>query len=132
MPRQAKARRKKSSLQRAAVVKHFGRRVRELRVGQGMKQADLARRAAFSISYMTRLENGDTEPGLELVLRIAEALGVAAHELIQETSGDAWPQMEAQARLRLEAILKRRDRDALAAVLPVLALAEEASARRMK
>ncbi|GMV82493.1 MAG: hypothetical protein AMXMBFR7_36770 [Planctomycetota bacterium] len=132
MPKSNKSRRKKVALNRAEAVKHFGRRVRELRTGLGMKQIELARRAAFSLSYITRLEKGEAEPGLELVVRIAEALGVAAHELIQVKPADPWSTMAAQARQRLDAILERHDRDALAAVLPVLALAEESSARRMK
>lgn len=132
MSKASKARRKKVALNRAEAVKHFGRRVRELRTGLGMKQKDLARRAAFSLSYMTRLERGEAEPGLELVVRIAEALSVEAHELLLVSPVDPWPAMEAQARQRLEAILERRDRDALAAVLPVLSLAEEASARRRR
>ncbi|MBE7463023.1 MAG: helix-turn-helix transcriptional regulator [Planctomycetes bacterium] len=89
-------------------------------------------RAAFSLSYITRLESGDAEPGLELVVRIAHALGVSVHDLILETPSDPWLSMEAQARRRLNAILERHDREALAVVLPVLALAEEASSRRRK
>lgn len=132
MPRQPRGPRKKVTLNRAEAVRHFGRRVRELRLSQGMKQASLARKAEFSLSYITRLEKGEAEPGLGLVVKIAAALGVPTHELLPEVSADPWPGMEAEARKRLEAILARKDQDALQALLPILALAEESSARRRK
>lgn len=132
MPKKSKTQRKKVALNRDTAVRFFGQRVRELRIGLGMKQVELAKRAEFNLSYITRIEKGQAEPGLGLVVKIAEALGVPAHELIQISPQDPWPTMEAQARQRLTAILERKDRDALAAVLPILALAEEASARRRK
>ncbi|MCZ7646225.1 MAG: helix-turn-helix domain-containing protein [Planctomycetota bacterium] len=124
--------RKKTALNREEVVRQFGRKVRELRLARGLSQRTLAQKAGFSFSYATRLERGDAEPGLELVVRIAQALGATPHELIQAAPTDPWPELAAQARQRLNAILERQDRDALAVILPVLALAEDASARRRK
>lgn len=132
MPKNPKSRRKKVPLNRDAALKFFGQRVRELRIGRGMKQIELANRADFNLSYITRLERGETEPGLGLVVKIANALGVPAHELVQVSPQDPWSVMATQARQRLNAILDRQDRDALAAILPMLALAEESSARRRK
>lgn len=132
MPKQARKARKKTPLQRAEAVKVFGQRIREQRIRLGMTQIDLAKKAEFSLSYANRLEKGEAEPGLELALRIADALGVALNELLPSHEADSWTDQAARARQQLEAILSRKDRDALAAVLPVLFLASAASARRSR
>lgn len=130
MPKKSKSPRKKVAIHRSESVRQFGRKVRELRVSRGMSQRALAQKAGFSFSYATRLELGEAEPGLQLVVNIAQALGVDAHELLPVKPIDPWPEMATQAKQCLTAILERQDRDALSTVLPVLKLAAEASSRR--
>ncbi len=53
-----------------------GGRIRERRILAGMKQADLARRAGISASYLNLIEHNRRRIGGKLLLGIAEALGV--------------------------------------------------------
>lgn len=53
-----------------------GSRIRERRVLAGLKQAELARRAGISASYLNLIEHNRRRIGGKLLLAIAEALGV--------------------------------------------------------
>lgn len=53
----------------------LGRRVRELRVQQGLSQTELARRAGMTQPAVARFEAGGTVPTLPLLERLARALG---------------------------------------------------------
>ncbi len=50
--------------------------LRELREEVGISQAELARRAKITPSYMSRLEHGEIEPSAGLFFRIISALGL--------------------------------------------------------
>jgi len=63
--------------QRAAL----GRRLRELRKSAGLTQEDVAFSAGTDRSYLVEVENAQHSPGLELLLRLALALGVAPRDL---------------------------------------------------
>ena len=53
-----------------------GAAIRAIRQGQGMQQADLARRAQISAPHMNKIESGAEVPKIETAARIAHALGV--------------------------------------------------------
>jgi transcriptional regulator with XRE-family HTH domain len=53
-----------------------GPAIRAIRQGQGMQQAELARRARVSPSHMNKIESGKERPKIETAVRIAQALGV--------------------------------------------------------
>ncbi|MFW2587833.1 helix-turn-helix domain-containing protein [Sagittula sp. SSi028] len=53
-----------------------GSRIRERRISQGMRQADLARSAGISASYLNLIEHNRRRIGGKLLLEIAQALGV--------------------------------------------------------
>lgn len=53
-----------------------GRRVRELRVQQGLSQTELARRAGMTQPAVARFEAGGTVPTFPLLERLARSLGV--------------------------------------------------------
>lgn len=55
--------------------KQIGARMRELREAQGMTQAELARRAGITSGNVFRIEAGMYSMGLDLVNRVADALG---------------------------------------------------------
>ncbi len=54
----------------------LGRRVRELRVQQGLSQTELARRAGMTQPAVARFEAGGTVPTLPVLERLARSLGV--------------------------------------------------------
>ena len=63
----------------------FGQRLRELRLARGMSQAELARQAEVTTNYVSRLEGGGAAPGIDLVARLALALGVPVADLLPTT-----------------------------------------------
>jgi transcriptional regulator with XRE-family HTH domain len=83
---------------RAEVVRLFAERLRELRRSRGMAQAELARRADVSVTHLPELENADIAPGIDLVDRLARALGAApAHLLPPAAPAEALPILREQA-----------------------------------
>jgi len=59
----------------ARLAFELGRRVRELRVQQGLSQTELARRAGMTQPALARFEAGGTVPTLPVLERLARALG---------------------------------------------------------
>lgn len=62
----------------------FGARMRQLRTREGFSQDNLARESDIHPTSIGRLERGGREPRLSTILRIADALGVAPGELVDE------------------------------------------------
>lgn len=64
----------------------LGEKIRNLRKGKGLTLEGLAEQAGSSKSYIWELENKNPpRPSAEKVARIAEALGVTADFLVDET-----------------------------------------------
>jgi transcriptional regulator with XRE-family HTH domain len=61
----------------------FGKRVRTLRKERGWTQEELAEAADLHENYVSRLETGEQEPGLFVVLRLCAAFEVTVDELLQ-------------------------------------------------
>src|SRR6186997_1722964 len=72
----------KKQISHDEIVTRFGRKLQELRVERGMSQAELATRASCTTNYISRLEGGGAAPGIDLVARLAKALGVTIAELL--------------------------------------------------
>jgi transcriptional regulator with XRE-family HTH domain len=62
--------------------KTFGARVRELRTLRGYTQEDLAERAGFFRTYMSRIETGEANPTLTVLYAIAGSLQVDVKDLL--------------------------------------------------
>ena len=91
------------------VVRAFGRRLRELRMQRGLSQIRLAAKAHVSLPFLGKLERAEAEPGLEMISRLAESLGVDITELIRGSAApmDPIPALRAQARERFETCLRK-------------------------
>ena len=61
----------------------FGHAVRAERMKQGIAQDAFALLANVDRSYFGKLERGERQPSLSLILRIAQGLGVSASDLIE-------------------------------------------------
>ena len=61
----------------------FGRRVRELRLAHGLSQEELAERAGIHRTYISDVERGERNVGLENIKAIAAALEVPAAQLFE-------------------------------------------------
>ena len=68
-----------SSPRRAA----FGARVRELRESQGWSQEDFGHRAELDRTYVSGIERGVRNPTLDVIHRLADALGVEVAEMFR-------------------------------------------------
>lgn len=64
------------------VARAFGEVVRALREERGVAQDKFALMADVDRSYYGKLERGERQPSLALLLRIAGALGIAGGELV--------------------------------------------------
>ena len=62
-------------------ARQFGTNVRQMRVGRGMTQAQLATVANVGANYVPRLERGEMMPSVETAHRIAQALGTTVDAL---------------------------------------------------
>ena len=56
--------------------------MRQLRLGAGLRQEDLAHRAGIHFSTLRRIETGKADPTLSTLRRLAEGLDVRLAELV--------------------------------------------------
>jgi transcriptional regulator with XRE-family HTH domain len=91
---------------RGADLGWAGRRLRELREARGVSQSELARRTGSPRTYVIAIEQGKHEPSLELLGRIAAALGYDLRDvlwaLVGEPFADPGAPLAARVRLRRE------------------------------
>jgi transcriptional regulator with XRE-family HTH domain len=62
----------------------FGHRVRSIRESRGLSQEQLAELARLHRTYVSSLERGQRNVGLDNILALADALGVPAAGLFEE------------------------------------------------
>jgi transcriptional regulator with XRE-family HTH domain len=122
---------RKVKIEHDDVVKRFARRLRELRVERGMTQADLAQRAQVTATYLSKLESAGAAPGIDLVEKLAAALGTGIADLIPVPSiNDPAAVALKQARELFDSLLKVADQQTFALLNPLLALLVESSGKR--
>jgi transcriptional regulator with XRE-family HTH domain len=63
----------------------LGRTIKVARADLGIERAELAERAGISYSYLAAIENGQKQPSSQVLLALAEALGLRSHELLEST-----------------------------------------------
>lgn len=105
------------------ILRTFSQQLRETRRNHGLSQMKLAVKANLHISYLGRLERGESVPSIDTVAQIADAIGVDATELLKLGHGGE-PRIQglrAQVRENVEAVLKKSDHVALQALAVVSA-----------
>jgi HTH-type transcriptional regulator, competence development regulator len=65
------------------VVKRFARNLKKARTARGLTLAEVSRRVQVSRAYMTLLEQGQREPSIVTVVKLAKALGVKPGTLLE-------------------------------------------------
>jgi transcriptional regulator with XRE-family HTH domain len=121
---------RKVKIEHEEIVARFARRLRQLRVERGMTQAELAARAGVTTTYVSKLEGAGAAPGIDLVARLARALGTTNHDLLPATDPpDTMKLLRDQARVSFDAILAAADREMLLMLNPLLATIAAASER---
>ena len=104
------------------LVRQFAQRLRELRRQRGISQVKLALAAQLHISFIGRLERGDSSATLDTVEAVAKALGVAPAALLSDGPNmDPLPALRTQVRQHVDAALRKADSSALHALAVVSA-----------
>lgn len=62
--------------------KKFGQLVKEWREDRGFTQEELAYRSKISVTYISKIENGQTNVSLDTICKIATGLGITLSELL--------------------------------------------------
>lgn len=115
----------------AQIVGLFAERLRELRHSQGFTQAQLAREAKITASYVGRLEAGGAAPGIDLVARLAAALHTTVQDLLPtEASPDTEAILRERAKNLADQLVSSADRETLLMLCPLLARLGESPTRR--
>lgn len=65
------------------ISKKLGQNLKRIREEKGMTQGDICRATGFDRGYISRVENGEKNPTLLNLEKIAKALGVKLEELIK-------------------------------------------------
>ncbi len=113
----------------------IGKRLRDIRVAKGLSQGDMEKRTGQLPCYLSRVENGHTEPSLRTLEKLAQALEIELSQLFVGGGGELVPvrlplnegtreDPEELKLVRAFRNLKRRDRQV---VLSVVAALERAS-----
>src|SRR5438874_10900398 len=106
--------RRKRRIKHAEIVRLFAERLREIRHSRGMTQLELSRQAHVTVSYVWRLESGGAAPGIDLVDRLAKALGTTLADLLPATAPpDTTAVLREQAKRLFETLLRTADQDML-------------------
>lgn len=111
---------KKRPVAHAPIVTRFAAKLRDVRTSRGMTQVELARQAEVTSSYITRLETAGAAPGIDLVDRLAVALGCTASDLLP-TSTPPDPSTVHKSQVRRDAVLASGDTDTLQLTAQLLA-----------
>lgn len=121
---------RKVQIEHAEIVRLFAARLRVVRLSRGMTQTDLATKAIVTPTYIGKLEAARVAPGIDLVDRLAKALGTTIADLLPETGpADSLPVLREQA-AKLTETLKESDRETLTMIVPLLARLLESPTRR--
>ena len=64
----------------------LGRRVRETRLARRLTLESVVARTSFTVSWLSKLENGQLSPSLEGLVGLAEALGCGVESLVEGLS----------------------------------------------
>jgi transcriptional regulator with XRE-family HTH domain len=123
--------RRRVPIRHSALVGRFSERLREVRQSLGKTQAELARDAHVTTSYVSRLEGGKVAPGIDMVERLASALATTVNDLLPTAATpDPLPAMKEQTRRLVDVLLEKGDRDTFVRMNPYLALLVESCTKR--
>src|SRR4051794_29146148 len=76
------AKKRRVEIDHDEIVRRFAQQLRSVRTSCGMSQADLASKAEITPTYVSRLESAKVAPGIDLVAKLAGALGVTPGDLL--------------------------------------------------
>lgn len=68
----------------SSITQRFGRKMKELRVARNMSQLELSQKAGLDLTTVNELENGNREPILSTIWKLARALNVKESALLEQ------------------------------------------------
>jgi transcriptional regulator with XRE-family HTH domain len=121
---------RKARIEHAEIVRLFASKLREVRHSRGLTQAELARQAHVTTSYIGRLESGGAAPGIDLVDRLAKALGSTLNDLLPAAATpDTQAVLRDRAKRLFESLVQAADRETMLMLCPLLARLVESTHR---
>ena len=113
------------------IVRRFATQIRDARLNRGLSQLELARIAKVSIAYVGKLERAEAAPGLDMVAKLASAVGMTVTELLgtEPAPANALGLARAQLKQRMLKLIEQDDVHILQAMAVISACVENASAR---
>lgn len=69
----------------------LGARIRQARLARGLSQGDIENRTGLLRCYLSRVENGHTEPSLQTLARLAGALDMPVVGFFEPDADDGAP-----------------------------------------
>jgi transcriptional regulator with XRE-family HTH domain len=64
---------------------HIGKTIRAIRTEKGLSQGDIEKATGLARCYISRIENGYSNPNLETLQKLATAFGIHISEFFPET-----------------------------------------------
>ena len=116
------SRRRVDPEQQPAIVRRFAANLRARRHELGMTQAELSRAAKIALSYVGRLEAGTSSPGIDLLDRLAAALGAKPEDLLAGGEDrEGTEVLRDRARVLADELVAGADAETLRMLNPLLA-----------
>ena len=112
-----------------AYLANFGKRVRKLRETQGITLKQLAQLSGLSDRFIIQVEQGEANPSLETVLRLAPALKTSVTGLLPEDAKDQTAVPNGQARKLLQ-LLEGRSSEQISRISDAVSAFLEPGKRR--
>lgn len=72
-----------------SIYENVGKRIRELRLAQGLTQRELAEKASISVPFLSFLELGQRKGSLQTYADVAKALSMELSELLKDKGAKA-------------------------------------------
>ena len=63
--------------------KKLGENLKKIRISKDIKQVEIAKILGVDRSFVSNIENGNTNPTLSTITNLAKALGVSTNELLK-------------------------------------------------
>jgi transcriptional regulator with XRE-family HTH domain len=123
-------RRKLVQLKHRDIVSRFAGKLKAVREERKVSQRQLASLAQIHPSYLTRLEAGRSAAGIDLVEKLATALGVTLADLLPTERVDRSHALKREVRSKTEAIMADAEEGDLALLSSLLSVFQRGLSRR--
>jgi transcriptional regulator with XRE-family HTH domain len=123
-------RRKAAPVKQRDIVHRFAARLKVLREERKLSHHRLAELADIHWSYLSRLEKGRSAPGVDIVEKLASALGVLIADLLPTERTDRTAALKAAIQTQAEAIMADAEEGDLSLLSSLLSVFQRGMTRR--